>query len=91
MSEGRFPLEAKLVWISTRRTAALAEVLAANVVGVYLLHRMLADVTLPLEELSVAHLVAIGGPPTTLANFEHDLLRSVAKTRKLGPHVVVVV
>ncbi len=66
--EGNFPVSARLAWISPRRTATAVEGLAANVTGVYLLHRMLMDVKLPLEELTSAHLVAVEVPPVTLEN-----------------------
>ncbi len=91
LPEGSFPVSARLAWISPRRTATAIEGLAAQVTSVYLLHRMLMDAKLPLEERSSTHLVAVEVPRATLAKFEHDLLRLVAKIRKLGPHVAVVV
>ncbi len=63
LPEGNFPVSARLAWISPRSTATAVEGLAANVTGVYLLHRMLMDVKLLLEELSGAHLVAVEVPP----------------------------
>ena len=85
------PSEFKLIWISTRKAAPAADALAANMIGSYLFHELLASVKLPLDELSLAHLVAIEIPPVALKGFEHKLLHLVAKIRAIGPQVAIIV
>ena len=85
------PHDFRLSWVSTRKAGPAADGLAANIVGCYLLHELLASVKLPLDELSSAHLVAIEVPPVDLKGFEHNILHLVAKIRAIGPHVAVIV
>ena len=82
---------AKVAWISPRKTAYAADVLAASLTSTYLLHTILTSVELPLAELSVNHLVAIDVPANSQPHFEHKLLKAVAKIRNTGPHVAVIV
>jgi hypothetical protein len=70
---------AKVAWISPRKTAYAADVLAASLTNTYLLHTILTSVELPLAELSVNHLVAIDVPANSQPHFEHKLLKAVAK------------
>ena len=85
------PHDFRMIWVSTRKAGPAADGLAANILGCYLLHELLASVKLPLDELSSADLVAIEVPPVALKGFEHNLLHLVAKIRAIGPHVVVIV
>ena len=91
MSETKLPAWGKVIWVSPRKTRCTADAVAANIVDTYLLHELLVNVKLPLDELSSAHLVAIEVPPAPLAGFEHDLLQLVAKLRALGPNVLLIV
>ena len=52
---------------------------------------MMAQMTVPLDELSTAHLAVLEVPPIAAARFEHELLRLVAKIRAQGPEVAVIV
>ena len=63
------PADFRLAWISTRRTRHAPYVIAANVIGMYLLHEILTLVKLPLDELSTAHLVIVEVPPVFLEGF----------------------
>ena len=81
----------RVVWVSPRKTTAVANAVAANVVFACPLHELLASVKLPLDELSSAHLVVMEVPPAALSGFEHSLLRLIVKIRELGVHVAVVV
>ena len=68
-----------MVWISTRRGEPAANSIAANIIGRYVLHGMMAQMTAPLDELSTAHAVVLEAPPITTARFEHDMLNLVAR------------
>jgi hypothetical protein len=47
--------------------------------------------TLPLDELSSAHLVAIELPAVSLGKFEHEVLKLVTNIRNIGHDVIVFV
>ena len=81
----------RIAWISTRRGEPAADIISANIIGRYVLHSMMAQMTAPLDELSTAHIVVLEVPPTAAARFEHDLLRLVARIRAQGPEVAVIV
>ena len=57
----------------------------------YLLHSLLVAAKLPLDELSMAHLVAMEVPSNATLGFERLLLRLVQQTRAAGPQVAVIV
>ena len=82
---------ARIAWISTRRGEPAADSIAANVIGRYVLHDMMARMTAPLDELSTAHAVVLEAPPNVAARFEHDMLRLVSRIIAQGLEVAVIV
>ena len=82
---------ARVAWISTRRGEPAADSIAANVIGRFVLHDMMANMTAPLDELSTAHLVVLEAPPNGAARFEHDMLSLVSRIMAQGPEVAVMV
>ena len=81
----------RIAWISTRRGEPAADSIAANVIGRYVLHDMMARMTAPLDELSTAHAVVLEAPPNVAARFEHDMLRLVSRIMARGLEVAVIV
>ena len=59
----RLPPSSRIAWISTRRGEPAADSISANVIGRYVLHDMMANLTAPLNELSTAHAVVLEAPP----------------------------
>ena len=83
--------DVRLIWVSPRRTAEIADAVAGNTVRSHLLHHLLASVKLPLDEFSQSHLVAMEIPPKMPSGFEHSLLRTVSRVMTAGPHVAIMV
>ena len=69
----------------------MADAFADRLVRTYLLHSLLVATKLPLDELSMAHLVAMEVPSKATIGFERLLLRLVQQTRAAGPQVAVIV
>jgi hypothetical protein len=65
--------------------------IAVNLIGPYLWQDVTARVTLPLDELSLAHLVAIELASVSLGRFECEVLKLVTNIRNVGPRVLVFV
>ncbi len=78
-------------WISPRKSASAADIIAGNLLNNFVLHDIVASVKAPLHELSKAHLVMLEVPPVAAHRFEHDLLAVVQKVRLLGPEVAIIV
>merc|ERR1711873_348278 len=89
--QARLHPSARIAWISTRRCGPAADIIAANVIGRYVLYDMMANMTAPLDELSTAHLVVLEAPPDVAARFEHDMLSLVSRIMAQGPEVAVLV
>ena len=77
--------------MSTRRGSPVADVIAGNLAGRYILHDVLSHGTAPLHELSEVDLVIFEAPSVSRPQFEHTMLEAVQKVRALGPDVMVVV
>ena len=90
-AKGKLIGKAKVVWVSTRRGISVADGIASNLVGRYLLHDVLSNEGAPLHEFSEANLVVFEVPPITKPQFEHKFLDVVQQIRALGPDVLVVV
>ena len=81
----------RVAWVSTRRGEPAADSIAANVIGRYVLHDMMAHMTAPLDELSTAHAVVLEAPPIVTARFEHDMLCLASKIQAQGPEIAIIV
>ncbi len=88
---GHIPLDARLIWVSTRKAMGISDVVAKHVVAVHPLHQLLQNPMLSMEEFAAVNLVALEVPPVTLAGFEHDLLRKVAKLCAANVPVAILV
>ena len=82
---------AKLAWIAPRRSQHVSDVLAQVHAGTYQLHDVINRTTMPFDELSHVSLVAMEVPPMTKRDYEHEVLKFVLATRKVGPHVAILV
>jgi hypothetical protein len=69
--------------LPTAARIAYVSIVAANLIGPHLLRGVLASATLPLDELSRAHLVAIECPSVSLGKFEYDLPKLVTAVATL--------
>ena len=69
----------------------MADAFADRLVRTYLLHSLRVATKLPLDELSMAQLVAMEVPSKATLGFERLLLRLVQQTRAAGPQVAVIV
>ena len=77
--------------VVTRRGLAAADYLAARISGTYLLHPLLRQSHLTAPELPNTALAFLEAPPQSEQQYEHCMLKLVAKVRAAGPEVVVVV
>ena len=80
-----------MIWVSPRRTLAVADAFASSAVQTYVLHHLISATRLPLDELSAAQLVVMEIPSKAIGGFEHSLLRLVQKVRALGPQIALLV
>ena len=88
-AEARIPHGARIAVVTTRRAQPAADALGGCVFGKYILHDMLASVTAPLHELSIAHVIVLEVPPICTYRFDHDLLGLVQKLLAFGAIVLV--
>ena len=59
--------------MSTRRGSPVADVIAGNLAGRYILHDVLSNGTAPLHELSEVDLVIFEAPSVARPQFEHHV------------------
>ena len=85
------PDDIRIAWISTRRGASAADGILANVLGRYLLHDVVSQLTAPFHELSHAHVAVLEVPPSVAPLYEHKLLDTITRIRAAGPEVAVIV
>ena len=81
----------RIAWVSTRRGSPAADVIASNVIGRYVLHDMIRNVTAPLDELSTAHAVVLEVPSVVQQRFEHDMLDLVGRVMRQCSRVAIIV
>ena len=83
--------DAKIVWISPRKTSYVADVLTPSLSHTYLLHTFLTRSEPTISELSTNHLVAFDVPATLRFHLELNLLTAVNSIIQMGTHVAIVV
>ena len=81
----------KLVWISTRRGEPVADTIASNVVGRYLLASIISEQIAPFREFMSVDTVVMEVPPVAKPKFEHQMLNIVQRIRAAGPTVLLIV
>ena len=78
------PSECKIAWISSRRAQSISDVIAANLVGPFLLHEILTSIKLPLDELTEAQHAIVEIPPVAAEGYELKLLKLASSLRQRG-------
>ena len=69
----------------------MADSIAGNLVGRYLLHDIISSRDAPLHEFARAEIVVFEVPSITKPQFEHRMLEIVQKVRAIGPEVLIVI
>ena len=79
------------MWVSTRKAGPAADNISANLIGRYVLHDVMSNSHVPLQEFSTADVVVFEIPPVVKPLFEHHLLDVVQRIRSTGPEVLIIV
>ena len=82
-----------VIWVSTRRALDVAdtETLKPAVLGRYLLHDVVGQMTALYDEFTHAQIAVLEVPPAAAPSYESRLLDVITRIRSAGPHAVVIV